>query len=88
VTLDDLAEDRCRFCRAPLPWPRRADMVYCRGGRCCQRHGDALLAEARRVARAGKRCAECSRAFEARSAKAVYCSKLCGLRASRRRAAG
>lgn len=83
MRLDDLRDDRCLWCKAPLLDTRRLGQTFC-SKRCYQKHYDALDREARAAARSGLTCRECGGTFNGARANQLYCSKACARMAMRK----
>lgn len=88
MRLEDLDDDHCPQCGAPLPDTRRAGQIYC-NKRCAQKHFDALDKQARAEARRGRSCSECGTMIDSRKpVGTLYCGKACARLAMRKRTWG
>ena len=78
------ADAWCKWCGERLPYQRDPRREFCDNGRACEidYHND-LRRERRERERAGRTCANCGATFTRRSAKAIYCSRDCAVKACR-----
>lgn len=76
-TLDDLADDLCRWCKSPLPDTRRLGTVFC-GRKCGNAYFNSLETQARREARSALTCQECGTTFAGSMQGQRFCTKACG----------
>lgn len=83
MRLEDFADEVCAWCQKPFE-TTRTDQKYC-SYRCRRQSRSkfttAVVAEERRLARAGRTCSHCGTTFDAGRRDQIYCSNACTRRA-------
>jgi hypothetical protein len=83
MRLEDLPDDKCLWCKAPLDDTRRLGQSFCSRS-CYRKHYDAIDQQRRAEARSGLICRECGITFAGARADQLYCSKACSRMAMRK----